>query len=786
MTSDEPGGSPASNRLFHRYSNWIVDRPWLTTLLIAVITAAAAMGHFAPGLVIDWLHPTTIKEEKQRGGQATAVDTDQVEVPDVNPFNVSNYNAVILVESDQIFTPNGAKTIKHVVQRLEALDKITTLMWMDKIPTANVFGLPTPLLPHETASQERFDKSREKALRNPIIKGQFLSADAGTALLMVDFDFFYVESNADCIGGLREFCEEAAAEVSDTDMKFSVTGRVPLHITAMSSHEFDAWKYQLVGYTMILIMAIILFRGIYAVLIVAVAPTLGVFWTVGFLPYMELQHNPFTDVLLPVLVSLVGMADGVHLMVHIRKERATGNSVRESARKGVHEVGLACALTSLTTAIGFGSLALASHEIVREFGWCCVVGVICAFISVITTIPLLSSSWFGRNIHLGLEKSLVDKNLSRISEVIDFVLARPKTFSRLAIGITVGLGLLSLCLRPDERNTEGLPTKAEPVVALAKMDKALGGLELARVDIGWSDQVGSDTEEVLAAVTKVDDLLLTEPLIGNPISIRNLIDSMPGDSKAANRMAMLDLLPAELKRAFYTPETRKGNILFRVQDIGIAKYGPVFERIESGLESIRAAHPEFTFTLGGGAVWRWENLYVIIVDMIKSLASASFIIFVVLAVAYKSLRIGLISIIPNLFPLVLSASFLVVTGQYLEFVSVCAFTICLGIAVDDTIHFLTRYKEELAKTDDENTAIRNAFTGVGTALIMTTLVLLSGFITVAFGDAREVRIFASLGGITIGSALLGDLLFLPALLSRYARPRSHVTDGKPEGVSTQV
>ena len=69
---------------------------------------------------------------------------------------------------------------------------------------------------------------------------------------------------------------------------------------------------------------------------------------------------------------------------------------------------------------------------------------------------------------------------------------------------------------------------------------------------------------------------------------------------------------------------------------------------------------------------------------------------------------------------------------------------------------------------------------------MTTLVLLSGFITVAFGDAREVRIFASLGGITIGSALLGDLLFLPALLSRYARPRSHVTDGKPEGVSTQV
>ena len=117
-----------------------------------------------------------------------------------------------------------------------------------------------------------------------------------------------------------------------------------------------------------------MFRGLSAVLIVAVAPALGVFWTMGYLPYFELQDNPFTDIILPVLVSLVGLTDGVHLMVHIRKLRAAGLTMHDAAQQGVHEVGLACALTSLTTAIGFGSLALASHEIVREFGWCCVIG----------------------------------------------------------------------------------------------------------------------------------------------------------------------------------------------------------------------------------------------------------------------------------------------------------------------------------------------------------------------------------------------------------------------------
>jgi predicted RND superfamily exporter protein len=91
---------------------------------------------------------------------------------------------------------------------------------------------------------------------------------------------------------------------------------------------------------------------------------------------------------------------------------------------------------------------------------------------------------------------------------------------------------------------------------------------------------------------------------------------------------------------------------------------------------------------------------------------------------------------------------------------------------------LTRYIEERQKNDDEHEAIRAAFTGVGTALIMTTLVLLAGFVTVAFGDSREVRIFASMGGITIASALLGDLLFLPALLARYSRRPHSVANAR--------
>lgn len=761
------------SRLFHRISDWIVDVPQATIALISLITVLALIGYNHPEWILDRIKG---KPEVTESRNERIIESDNFEAPpNVNPYSVANADAIVVVEAENFFTPQAADALRHIVAELEAVPYIRSVVWMDRVPILNIFGLPEPLVPRSSASQLRFDNARKKALANPLVKGQLLSADGKTLLLLVRFDYFFVESDEDCVAGVRKVAEAAAqAKGMGDSIQFSVTGNTPLYLAFRAQHSASLLKYQIIGYGMIATMALILFRGLPAVIIVAVAPALGVFWTMGLLPFFEVQDNPFNDVILPVLVSLVGLTDGVHLMVHIRKLRATGMSSIDAAREGVREVGLACALTSLTTAIGFGSLALASHETVREFGMCCVIGVLCTFVSVVTSIPLLCSSPLGRNVHVGLEKSLIDANLAKIGTVVEFILNRTAMFSRLGIGITVGLFCLALMLRPDQRRVEAMPRNAEPVVALAKMDKALGGLEIGEMHISWGKEVDSTDGEVLEVVTEVDDLLGTEKLVGHPLSIRDLVEALPGDGKPSDRMSMLELLPPPLKRAFYTPEYRFAKVIFRVQDIGIAKYGPAFERLKEGADRINAKHPNFNVRLASqGAVWRYENLHQIVVDLLKSLFSASFIIFVVLAIVYRSLRIGLISIIPNLFPLVLAAGYLVVTGQYLEMVSVCSFTVCLGIAVDDTIHFLTRYYEERRKTDDEEEAIRKAFTGVGTALIMTTVVLLAGFGTVLLSESREHRIFAAMGTITIAAALFGDIVFLPALLARFAsKPKS--------------
>ena len=522
-----------------------------------------------------------------------------VELPAVDPVSLSNSDAVLVVQSEQFFTPEGARAMRDVVTQLESLEHVERILWMDRVPILNIFGLPEPLLPKSEASPEKFSAAREKAMQHPLVGGQILSDDGQTILLLVTYDWDYVRSNEQCIEDLRLTAERTAEQHSDFGVEFQVTGHVPAIIAILEAHETNRVKYQAIGYGVVVLMAIILFRGVRAVLIVVLAPVTGLIWTLGIVRYWDLPDNPFIDIILPVMLLLVGLTDGVHLMVQIRKLRSQGMDEHESTRLALKQVGLACFLTSLTTAIGFGSLMLADHPWVQDFGFGCVIGVGLMFVAVVTVIPLLSATRLGRNIHAGQEGSLIDRNLSKIGVLIEVVLRRPGFFGWAGVWITIALIAISGTLRPDERRSNALPESSEVYKAMQHMDQAMGGLEFSRIDIHWEPAVESDDPEILEVVAEVDDLLNSEPLIGHPISIRNLVDALPGSGLPRDRMSMIELLPPRLKRAFFTPEHHNAVVNFRVQDLGIAKFGPVFERLERDLEVIPQPSSEVSSFHGG-------------------------------------------------------------------------------------------------------------------------------------------------------------------------------------------
>ncbi len=551
--------------MFSRFgllADWIIDHRWTTLFLLVVWTIVMAIGHYDPYLL---LPEPGVAQQQAEPQSVEDSEFDQAPVrpsPGVSPIQVASGDVIVVARSEGFFTPDGATAMRAAIEALESLDQVDSVLWMDRAPMMNIFGLQEPILPRGDASQARFEAAREQALKHPLVAGQLLSRDAKTMLLMVGIDWLFVTQDSDCTDLLRDTAAAAAARYPGVSISFQVTGEVPIRVSRAASNRDNELKYQAIGYSIALIIAFVLFRGLSSVLIVALAPAFGVFWTLGLLHFLGYDDNPFNSVIVPVLLCMVGFTDGVHMMVQIRRHRALGLSAPEAARQSIREVGLACWLTSLTTAIGFGSLALAHHEVVREFGYCCVIGVLTTFVAVITIIPLACASPLGKRVHTGYGRNLVDKNLSRISVVIDFVLAHSKAVCIFAILLTLILSALTLQLRPDERLTSSLASRSEPAMALAHIDKAMGGMETAEVSVRWHPRVADGDPEIGEVVSAVDDVLLQEPLIGNPLSIRNLIDALPGEGATATRMSLLELLPPPLKRAYYRPEASvcKGGI----------------------------------------------------------------------------------------------------------------------------------------------------------------------------------------------------------------------------------
>ena len=752
-----------SARIFRRF----IDFPRLGLLIIVVMSALSVGGYFYPqwpGDIKRWIMQEKAEPVEDEGWRNTQQSRRSSRTRNIARESFGNSHAVVVIKTDDLFTMQGAAAYRRIVEKLNELDVVSFARSIDESPPLNIFGLAEPVLPVGQASEQRFAAAKAKALRNPLIVGFTLSPDAKTVLIEVVYNFIFVQESEDLTKQLIETARSAVAEYPDVQMEISVTGAVPFYDLVQRNNRSNERLYQFIGYSMILTMAFILFRGIVVVIVVSLAPIAGVMWTLGTLRYFGLEDNPFSFVILPVLLSLVGFTDGVHMMVHIRAKLQQGLTPRQACQQTLEQVGLACFLTSLTTAVGMGSLLFAHHEVVREFGLSCVIGVVCTWVSVMLIIPLACQTRFGYRLAKSKHRDFMDRSLDRLGPMVRFCLDHNRALTLGAIVAMMVFGGAASTLKPDDRKSSALPEGNEIRTALDHLDKSMGGLDVCRVNVSWREANRSEAD-VVNLLIKIDDLLRQEPLIGHPLSLPRLLEALPGEGSAINKVSMIDLLPPPLKLTLYDPENRSAAVLFRVQDLGSATYAPTFERLEKSFASL--TDEQTTIRMEGDPIWRWRDLFRIVTDLVVSLGSASLVIFVILGIAFRSIRLGLISVIPNMMPLLAAAAWMAINKQPLEIVSVCCFTICLGIAVDDTIHFLSRYKLELNRTADVGEAIEKAFKEVGSGLIMTTIVLVAGFGSVIFSDTKDYRVFGSLGMITLLTALLCDLFLLPALLKSF-------------------
>jgi predicted RND superfamily exporter protein len=462
----------------------------------------------------------------------------------------------------------------------------------------------------------------------------------------------------------------------------------------------------------------------------------------------------------PTIILVVGAADAVHMIRRWQLELAVRE--RGAVRRTIAAMALPCTLTALTTALGFASLSVARIGAIREFGLLVALGVILVFAANLVLLPALLRR-YGARIPVPLGD--VSRPLLALGTLLT---RRPAAVAAAALlfaaAAAIGVPRLSI----DQRFNEEL-RRTHPVRAAQQlMEREFGGflgpdLEVTRVDGG--SVVAPDA---LAALRRVRSDIAALTGVDGVSSVLDIVPAGAGvDARAALDALRNDpALGTAVRERIHTSERTALHV--RTGDLGTAAALELADDI-TRLASTRLGDDYDVRVVGQ---WWLAQLGTssLLRDMLISFATSALLVLPLLAWGLRSRRLLLIALPPNLLPMVAALAWMGWTGTSLRVGTALVLAVALAIAIDDTIHLLTRAEESRRRGASPRTAMLRAMTDTGPALVATTLVLVAGFLSMITNPLAAIRDMGVVASAALGAALLGDLLLLPALYTLLHRP----------------
>jgi len=526
---------------------------------------------------------------------------------------------------------------------------------------------------------------------------------------------------------------------------------------------------------MLLIISITLgwlFRSLVAVVAPAVVVFLSVGWALGFSGWMGWDANLLTTVL-PAMIAAVGIADSVHMLQQFRLYSRQGMSRDEALREAFGHMLRPCFITSITTAAGMASLAAASLAAMREMGLTAAVGVIAAFLLTMLAIPVCFSLLPPRRLG-GLVKGGAVPSPPWLERVTAFSMAHRRKVAALtsllvilaAVGfprITVGTSMVSYFFEDDPVYQESLA-----------VDRILGGTLPLQVLVEARGQKDLLEPDALARVEAMGAYLQTLPATSDAVSgvdfIKEARRVILGDpphklARPASRQEaaqILLLLEGEGDTSrFISEDNKRARIEVSVEAGRYEELVRLTPTIEQRLARISGEVVTARITGLGCLLGAMEEY--ILQSQLRSFGLAFLLVMGIIAILFRSLRVGLLSAIPNLLPLVLTLGVMSWVGVRLDSTTVMIAPILLGIVVDDTVHVLERVLEGRRQGMPVDIAFRLSVSTVGHAVLLTTIILFLGFLTPLMGSFKPNLYFALLSALALVLALVADLVVFPAV-----------------------
>ncbi len=404
------------------------------------------------------------------------------------------------------------------------------------------------------------------------------------------------------------------------------------------------------------------------------------------------------------------------------------------------------------------------------------VGVVFAFATLIVLVPLILSATRARPLdpQWQMRESRIDAVLERAAQL---PLGAPKRVAFGAILLLVVSFALGISV-PVRNHLSGMLEVEHPVSTAGRLlDDKLGGQLSIEVDLEGPPGAFTDPSVLAAlyrfetAATKIDGV---KSAVGPATFLARINAAVSGEeatppasrNAAAQLLFLVDGNPAAAR--VFNADRSRARVSMRMADIGGQRFEQVAVQVNRDLAqrlTSTAVDSKVTATVTGTALTSYLGLNRLVNDLVKSVGFAFFVIIVILGVIFRSPRIALLCLVPNMLPQTMGLALLAILGWPLQPGTAVIFTIALGIAVDDTIHLLVRRREERAAGRARDEAIRRAMSRSGRPVVITTLILCAGFSVNGLSSFPTNSMAGALGAFVIFVALLGDVFLLPAFLS---------------------
>lgn len=520
------------------------------------------------------------------------------------------------------------------------------------------------------------------------------------------------------------------------------------------------------------------FRSYRATFITMTVVSIGVIWALGFIGWFEYEISVLMA-LIPPLIIVIGVPNAIFLINKYQQEVKNHGNQAKSLQRVISKVGNATLMTNITTASGFATFIFTNSQLLNEFGIIASINILAIFVLSILIIPIIYSF-----MHKPKERHLEHLERIWIEAVVNWM-ENTVRHHRIAIYIsTVIIIIFSIIgvymIKVSGSLIEDMPKGKQFYKDIVFFEDELGGVMPLEILIDTKRKKGVMNLSTLNRMNKLEEEIDEIPELSKTVSVLNLVKY----SKQAfyNGNPKYYQLPTEQEKNFilsYTKNSITTSSLLNnfvdstgqyarlttfMRDIGTDKMEQIEERLQNKIDVV---FPEknFTVTLTGKALVFLKGTNYLVKNLAISLSLAILIIALFMAWMFRSYKMIIISLIPNILPLLLTAGLMGYLGVPIKPSTILVFSIAFGISVDDTIHFLAKYRQELiAHKWNVRKSVYAALRETGLSMFYTSIVLFFGFLMFTVSSFGGTKALGGLVSVTLLFAMISNLLLLPSLL----------------------